>query len=182
MRFLFDYLFIICFFIAYKFYGIYIATAIAMTVSTLQVSAYWIRFHRFEKFHLITLMFILLLGGCTLIFHKAIFIKWKPTVIYWAFSIILLSSHFFGKHTLIHRILKEKVELSQKTWSRLNLSWVLFFLILGILNLIVVYHFNTNIWINFKLFGTLGLMLIFILGQAFYIVRHIPQNTKTDTH
>lgn len=99
----------------------------------------------------------------------------------WTFSIVLLSNHFFGKHILVRQMLKEKIELSPKTWSRLNLSWVLFFLILGILSLIVVYHFNINIWINFKLFGTLGLMLVFILGQAFCIARYMPQNTKTDT-
>lgn len=181
MGFLFDYLPIICFFVAYKFWGIYVATAIAMAASALQVCAYWIRFRRFDKFHVITLIFILLLGGFTLIFHKAIFIKWKPTIVYWIFSIVLLSSHVFGKHTIIHRMFKEKIELPTKAWSRLNLSWALFFLILGILNLIVVYHVNTNTWINFKLFGTLGLILIFILGQAFYIARRIPQNPKTDT-
>lgn len=83
-----------------------------MTVSALQVSTYWIRFHQFEKFHLITLIFTLLLGGCTSIFHKAIFIKWKPTIVYWTFSIVLLSNHFFGKHILIRRMLEEKIELS----------------------------------------------------------------------
>lgn len=81
MKFYLIIFFIICFFIAYKFYGIYVATVVAIIVSALQVSTYWIRFHRFEKFHLIALIFTLLLGGCTSIFHKAIFIKWKPTII-----------------------------------------------------------------------------------------------------
>ena len=181
MRFLFDYFPIICFFIAYKFWGIYVSTAAAMAVSVFQIGAYWIRFCRFEKFHVITLIFILLLGGCTLIFHQAIFIEWKPSIVYWIFSIILLSSHFFGKHTLIRQIFKEKIELPIKTWSRLNLSWGLFFLILGILNLIVAYHFDINTWINFKLFGISGLVLIFILGQVFYIARHVPANLKIES-
>ncbi|ABS78241.1 septation protein A [Coxiella burnetii] len=180
MKFLFDYFPIICFFVAYKFWGIYIATAAAMVVSALQVAIYWIRFRRFEKFHVITLIFILLLGSFTLVFHNAIFIKWKPTIVYWIFAIVLFGSHFFGKHTLVHRMLKEKIELPAKTWSRLNLSWALFFLILGVLNLFVVYNFDTNTWVNFKLFGTLALMLVFILGQAFYIARH-AQNLKTNS-
>lgn len=111
------------------------------------------------------------MGTFTLIFHKAIFIKWKPTIVYWIFAVVLLGSNFIRKHSLIHRMLKEKIELPSKIWSRLNLSWTLFFLLLGILNLVVVYHYDTNTWVNFKLFGTLGLMLVFILGQAFYIRR-----------
>lgn len=114
MRFLFDYFPIICFFIAYKLWGIYTTTAVAMIASILQVGTYWLGFRRFEKFHVITLIFILLLGTFTLIFHKAIFIKWKPTIVYWIFSVVLLGSDFIGKHTLMHRMLKKKLSYPVK--------------------------------------------------------------------
>lgn len=177
MKFLFDYFPIICFFIAYKLWGIYTATAVAMVASALQLGAYWIMHRRFEKLHIITFAFIIVLGSLTLIFHKAIFVKWKPTIVYWIFSGVLFGSHFFGKKPLIHRMLNDKIALPEKVWPRLNMSWAIFFLGLGILNLYVVYDYNTNAWVNFKLFGTLGLMLVFIIGQAFYISKHM-KNTK----
>jgi intracellular septation protein len=179
MKFLFDYFPIICFFIAFKLWGIYVATGVAMGASILQLAIYWLKHRRFEKLHVITSIFILVLGGSTLIFHKPIFIKWKPTIVYWIFTIVLLASQFSAK-TLIHRMLKDKITLPHKVWSRLNLSWAIFFLILGFLNLYVVYHYDTNAWVNFKLFGTLGLMLLFIILQATYIARHLQDNKKSD--
>lgn len=176
MKFLFDYFPIICFFIAYKLWGIYIATATAIGASVLQVAAYWLHHRRFEKMHLITMAFIVLLGGATLIFHKAIFIQWKPTIVYWIFSLVLLFTQFMTKQTLMHRMFKDKIELPLKVWSRLNMSWAVFFLFLGALNLYVVYHYSLNSWVNFKLFGTLGLMLGFILIQALIMSRYVQQD------
>lgn len=178
MKFLFDYFPIICFFIAYKLWGIYVATAVAMVTSALQLTFYWIKHRRFEKLHVITFAFIMILGSMTLIFHKAIFIKWKPTIVYWIFGAVLLGSHFIGKKTVMHRMLNDKITLPKKIWSRLNLSWAIFFLLLGVLNLYVVYHYDTNAWVNFKLFGTLGLMLVFIVAQAFYLARYVQSSKK----
>lgn len=178
MKFLFDYFPIICFFIAYKFYGIYIATAVTMVASFLQVSYFWLKHRRFEKLHWITLALVLILGGSTLIFHKEIFIKWKPSIIYWLFTIILVITQLFGSKPLLHRMLGDKIIIPDKIWSRLNMSWAIFFLFLGILNLYVVYNFNTNSWVNFKLFGTLGLILIFAVAQAFYMARYMEDNKK----
>jgi len=176
MKFLFDYFPIICFFIAYKIWGIYVATAVAIGTSILQVGAYWLRHRRFEKLHLITMAFIVLLGGATLIFHKAIFIQWKPTIVYWIFSLVLLFTQFLSKQTLMHRMFKDKIELPLKIWARLNMSWAIFFLLLGALNLYVVYHYSLNSWVNFKLFGTLGLMLGFILVQAVIMSRYMQHD------
>lgn len=173
MKFLFDYFPIICFFIAYKIGGIYTATAVAIATSILQVGVYWLRHKKFEKMHVITMLFIVILGGATLIFHRSIFIKWKPTIVYWIFSLVLLVSQFTTKKTLMQRMFKDKIELPLKVWSRLNMSWAIFFLGLGFLNLYVVYHYNTNAWVNFKLFGTLGLMMAFIIAQAVYMSRHM---------
>src|SRR3990167_10758602 len=173
MKFLFDYLPIICFFVAFKLWGIYVATAVAIATSLLQVGVYWLKHRRLEKLHIITLIFIVILGGATLIFHKPIFIKWKPTIVYWIFTIVLLGSQLFGSKPLIHRMLKDKITLPHKIWFWLNMSWAIFFLLLGGLNLYVVYHYDTNAWVNFKLFGTLGLMLLFIFAQAFYLARYV---------
>lgn len=180
MKFLFDYFPIIVFFVAYKLWGIYIATAITMGASLVQVGVYWLIHRRFEKFHIITMAFILVLGSFTLIFHKAIFIKWKPTIVYWIFSIVLIGSHFIGSKSLIHRMLHEKISLPQKVWNRINMSWAIFFLLLGCANLYVVYHYDTNTWVNFKLFGTLILMLVFIFGQALYMSKHMHTLKKDD--
>lgn len=179
MKFLFDYLPIIVFFVAYKFGDIYLATALTMIVSVLQVAAMWIMHRRFEKFHLITMAFVVILGTFTLLLHDPIFIKWKPTIVYWIFSAVLAGSQFVGTKSLVHRMLDEKIALPLKIWQRLNASWVVFFAFLGFLNLYVVYHFSTNAWVNFKLFGTLLLLLAFIMLQAVYISKHTELTTKT---
>ena len=173
MKLLFDYFPILCFFIAYKFYGIYTATAVTMGACALQNLLYWLKHKRFEKLHLITLISVLILGGSTLIFHKVIFIQWKPTIIYWVFAIALLFSQYFSHKNLLSRMLGDKIFLDNKIWDRLSTAWALFFIFLGLLNIYVIYHYSTNAWVNFKLFGTLGLTLVFTILQAIYMSRHI---------
>lgn len=175
MKFLFDYFPIICFFIAYKFSNIYTATAVTIAASLLQLGIYWLVHRRFETLHTLTFVFIVLLGGSTLLFHKDIFIKWKPSVIYWIFAFALLFTQFFSRKTLLERMLSDKIALKTKIWKHLNLSWAIFFIFLGFLNLYVVYHFDTNAWVNFKLFGTLGITVVFMLLQALYMARHMRQ-------
>ena len=184
MKFIFDYVPIIAFFIAFKLYGIYVATAVAMIASALQVALYWLKFKRFEKLHVITLALIIFLGSSTLIFHDEIFIKWKPSVIYWLFSIILFGSHWIGKKPLVYKMLSDKIDLPDNAWNTLNMSWAAFFFGLGWLNLYVVYHYSTNAWVNFKLFGTLGLILVFVILQALYMAQFLkvekPHKKTTD--
>lgn len=175
MKLLFDYFPILCFFIAYKFYGVYVATAVTMGACILQNAIYWLKNKRFEKLHLITLLSVLILGGFTLIFHKAIFIQWKPSIIYWIFAVILLFGQFISKKNLLARMLGDKILLPEKVWHQLSLAWSFFFIFLGFLNIYVIYHYSMNAWVNFKLFGTLGLTLVFIIGQAIYMSRHIQQ-------
>ena len=175
MKLLYDYFPIICFFIAYKLYGIFVATAVTMLASALQISVYWLIHKRFEKVHLITLAFILILGGATLIFHNAIFIQWKPSVIYWIIGLLLIFSHIIGKKPIIHRLLGDKIELPKKIWDRINFSWGLFFIVLGFMNIYVVYHYSTDTWVNFKLFGTLGLTLLFGAIQVIYLSRYVKE-------
>ena len=175
MKFLFDYLPIICFFVAYKLFGIFFATGVAMAVSAIQVLAFWFIYKKVEKIHLITLFMILFLGGTTLLLHKSIYIKLKPSVIYWIFSIMFLGAQWFTEKTLVERLLGEQLKAPQSVWKIINAAWGIFFLLLGFLNLYVVYHFSTDAWVNFKLFGTLGIMLIFIVLQALYLAKHAEQ-------
>jgi len=172
---LFDFFPIVLFFAAYKLAGIYIATGVTMAASIVQVMAFWLRYRFFEKFHFITLLLVLTLGTATLLFHNAMFIKWKPTAIYWAFALVFLFSQFFGQKPVVQHLMGNKIQLRQSFWYRLNISWALFFAFMGFLNLLVVYNFSTAIWVNFKLFGTLGLSLVFVIVQSIYLARRIDQ-------
>lgn len=178
MKIFFDFFPIILFFITYKFAGIYYATAVAIGASLLQVGFLWLKNKRLETMPVITLFCVVFLGGATLIFHNELFIKWKPTAIYWIFSLLFLATQFIGNKPLIRRLMEEKVVLPDAVWKKLNLSWVIFFLVMGALNIFVAYHFSTDIWVDFKLFGSLGLTVVFVLIQAVYMTRHV----KTDTN
>jgi len=173
MKLLFDFFPIVLFFIAYKVWGIYVATATVIGASLVQVIAYWLKKRRFETMHLITLALITVLGGATLLLQNELFIKWKPTAINWAFAIIFLGSHFIGSKTIIQRMMQNNIQLPNVVWKRLNMSWVGFFSLMGAVNLYVVYHFDTNTWVNFKLFGMLGLTLLFVIIQSIYMTRHV---------
>ncbi len=179
MKFLFDFFPVLLFFVAYKLADIYVATAVAIAASFAQVSWHWLKHRYFEKTHIITLALIVVLGGATLYLQDEMFIKWKPTVVNWLFGFVFLGSQFIGKKTIAERMLGSAVTLPPPVWIRLNISWALFFLSLGIANLYVVYSFDTATWVNFKLFGMMGLTFAFVIAQAFYLGRYI--NTETDS-
>lgn len=176
MKLLFDFFPIFLFFIAFKYFdhNIYIATAVTMCASLLQVLIYWLKQRRFEPLHVITLVIVIVLGSSTLLLHNELFIKWKPTAIYWLFGLAFLISNYIGKKPLIQRLLGSQMSLPDLIWRRLNLSWIVFFTMMGIVNIYIVYHFSTNTWVNFKLFGALGLTVLFIVLQAIYISKFIP--------
>lgn len=172
MKLLFDFFPIVLFFIAYKLYGIYAATVVAIIASFLQVGLFWFKHRRFETTHLLTLGLIVIFGGATLLLQDEMFIKWKPSVLNWLLGLVFLGSHFVGKQTLTQRMLGGNISLPTHGWARLNLSWSAFFILLGFINLYVVYNFDTDTWVNFKLFGMLGLTFLFIVLQAIYLSRH----------
>jgi intracellular septation protein len=172
MKMLFDFLPIALFFVAYKFFGIYAATLVAMVTSLLQIFYIWIKHHRLELMHIITLVIILVLGSATLFMHNPMFIKWKPTAIYWVFAVVFITTHFFTKKTLIEQMLGKKIALPKSVWGKLNLGWAVFFAVLGLINVYVVYNFSTNAWVNFKLFGAMGLTVAFVIVQSFYIAKY----------
>lgn len=179
MKLLFDFFPIIAFFVTFKLYddpqrGILAATAVVIVATTIQVGINWLWRRRVEKMHVITLAVVVIFGGATLYFENEMFIKWKPTVANWLFAAAFLLSEFIGKRNLVRRMMEANVELEDSVWTRLNASWVVFFLAMGVLNLYVVYNFDTETWVNFKLFGLMGLTALFVVGQALYLYRLMP--------
>jgi len=177
MKFLFDFLPILLFFVAYKLYDIYVATAVLIVASLAQVGWLHFRHRRVEQLPLITAGLVLVFGGATLLLQDETFVKWKPTVANWLFGLVFLGSQWIGKKTVMERMLGKTMELPAAVWVRLNLAWAVFFLTMGVTNLYVAFHFDTDTWVDFKLFGMLGLTLAFVVGQSFYLARHL----KTDT-
>jgi intracellular septation protein len=187
VKLLFDFFPIIAFFVTFKLFddqhqGILAATGVVIVATGIQVAVTWFRHRKVENMHLVTLALVTVLGGVTLLLKDDIFIKWKPTVVNWLFAIAFLVSQYVGKRRpLVERMLGGNVTLPAPIWTRLNLSWVVFFIVVGFLNLYVVYNFDTDVWVNFKLFGLLGLTLAFVLAQAFYMMRHAPEEEENDT-
>ena len=176
MKLLFDFLPILLFFIAYKLTDIYVATGVLIVATLAQVGWIWLRQHRVEKLPLITAGLVLVFGGATLLLHDPVFVKWKPTVVNWLFAAVFLGSRFIGQKTLLERMMGEQLELPAPVWVKLTFAWAGFFLVMGAANLYVAFTFSENAWVNFKLFGLLGLTLLFVLAQALYMSRHL----KTD--
>lgn len=172
MKLLFDFFPIMLFFIGYKVWGIYTATAIAMGASVVQVLYHRIRWQRYENMHLFNLAIIMILGGATLFFHNPWFIKWKPTGIYWLTALVFLFSPMVAKKPLIQKMMESSISLPEAIWYRLNYAWVLFFIAMGCANLYVAYYYSTDIWVNFKLFGCASFILIFVFLQALYLTKH----------
>lgn len=170
-----DFLPIVAFFVAYKLYDIYVATLSAIILCTLFAAITFIKTKKLEKMQLITLGLILTLGGATLFFHDETFIKWKPTAVNWLFACVFLGSHFIGHKTVIERMMSHAVELPALIWRRLNVAWAVFFILMGAANIVVISLFDTDTWVNFKLFGNLGLTLAFVLLQSLYLAKHIKE-------
>ncbi|NVK39936.1 MAG: septation protein A [Oceanospirillaceae bacterium] len=179
MKLLLDFLPVIIFFIVYKATGnIVLATAILIPATLAQMLYTWIRTHSIEKMQLVTLVLVVLLGGATVLFQDKTFIQWKPTVVNWLFALAFLGSQFIGSKTIVQRLMESNLELPTFAWRKLNIAWVLFFVVMGALNLLVAYTLSEEAWVNFKLFGMLGLTLIFILLQGLYMSRHIQSKSQ----
>ncbi len=211
MKFLADFFPVILFFIAYKLYGIYVATAAAIAASVIQVGVHWFRHHKLEKMHVITLVLLVVFGGLTIILQDRAFIMWKPSIVNWLFALVFLGSHLIGDKPLIQRMMGHAIEIPDRIWARLNRMWVLFFIASGAANLYVANRYfvvenelralsgtaeldiddcpgnftdqalslcleavqREETWVNFKLFGMMGLTIAFVLLQAFYMARYI---------
>jgi intracellular septation protein len=175
MKFLFDLLPVILFFVAFKFADIYVATGVAIATTVLQVAWVRLRGRRVEPMLWASLGIIVVFGGATLLLQDETFIKWKPTVLYWLFAAVLAIAQLAFRRNLIRAMMEKQVTLPEPVWLRLLAGWIAFFAVMGALNLIVAYHFSTDAWVNFKLFGGIGLMLVFVVLQALMLSRYIDE-------
>ena len=174
MKQFFDFIPLLVFFAVYKFYDIYTATAALMVVTVLQIAITWFTLRKLEKMHLITLAMVLVFGGFTLFFHDDAFIKWKVTIINLLFSAALLVSQFVLKKPLIKQMLGKEMQLPDAIWSRVNLAWAGFFAVAAATNTYIAFRLPQEVWVNFKVFGLLGMTLLFTVATVFYLYRHLP--------
>lgn len=221
MKLLYDFFPIILFYAAYKFYGIYAATAVAMAASIIQVGGNWLVKRQVEKMHLISMALIIVMGGLTLWLKDKSFFMMKPTIINWLFAAAFVGGTLITGKPLVQKLLNGSIDLPDPVWARLNWLWVGFFVLSGLANLAFVQHYRNaedallaaypsisaeqlehfacetdypaevqapcleaaareSQWADFKLFGLLGLTVIFILAQAFYLAKHMPEDSSTD--
>ncbi len=178
MKLLFDLFPIVLFFAAFKLFGIFTATATAIAATVLQIMWTKWRHGKVDTMLWISFAIIAVFGGATLLLHDETFIKWKPTILYWVFSATLLFSRlFFGKN-LMRAFMHDKVALSVRVWDHVNLAWSLYFAVLGVINLYVAFNYSTDTWVNFKLFGTTGMMLVFVLLQAMVLSKYVEEDKE----
>ncbi len=161
-----------------------IATGIAIIASFIQVGSFWLNNRRFERMHLFSLALISGLGGITIVFGDPAFIQWKPTVLNWVFAVAFMASQFIGEKNLVQRMMGGQIKLPDAIWLKLNISWVLFFIVSGFANLYVAFYYATDLdektrmdfWVDFKLFGLMGMTLVFVIAQAIYLSRYIQES------
>ncbi|HQN46634.1 MAG TPA: septation protein A [Rugosibacter sp.] len=207
MKFLFDLLPIFLFFSAFKYYEshkeaaaellntlfsslgfasgflpsqspILVATLVVMVATALQIAYVRLRHGKVDAMLWISLILVTVFGGLTLVLHDETFIKWKPTLLDWLFTLVLLISARFFNRNLIRAMMEKQVQLPERLWRNLNYAWAAFFAFMGVLNLYIAFNFSTDIWVNFKLFGGIGLMLLFVLAQGIFLTKHMPQESS----
>jgi len=175
VKFLFDFFPVILFFVAYKFADIFVATGAAIASSVLIMGWTLARRHKVATMQWVSFAIILVFGGATLILRDETFIKWKPSVLYWAMSAAFLSG-LVMRANLARAMLGEEISLPDPVWKQLSAVWGVFFFALGALNLWVAFSFPTETWVNFKTFGAMGLIVVFVIAQGFWLARHIPDD------
>lgn len=176
MQLLIDFFPIIVFFVVYRFYGMYVATTAIIVAMTLQIGYQWLRHRKVNKMLLVSGLLVALLGGITLALRDPVFIQWKPTIVNWLFACAFLGSQLFTAKTLTERMMGHAMQLEPSLWRQLNLMWVINFFVLGCANLYVVFNFDEATWVNFKLFGMVGLSLLTAVGQAVWISSRTVQH------
>lgn len=182
MKFLFDLFPIILFFIAFKLGDIYIATIVAMIATIGQILWVYYRHRKIDAMQWVSLVLILVFGSLTIFLHDKTFIQLKPTALYWLFSgALFVSAQFFNKNwiqVLMGKQITLRAASAHSVWHRLNLAWAIFFFLMGVLNLYIAFDFSEETWVNFKLFGSTGLLVIFIILQGLWLARHMEQEAE----
>jgi intracellular septation protein len=178
MQLLFDFFPLIVFFVAYRIYGIYVATVVLIVAMAAQIGYQWFRHRKVNKMLLVSGILVAVFGGITLALRNPIYLQWKVTIVNWLFAGAFLLSQFIGSKTLTERVMGHAIELEKSLWRQLNVIWVLNFLVLGAVNLYVMYNFSVQAWATFKVFGMVGLSLLTALGQALWIALKTSQSTS----
>jgi intracellular septation protein len=175
VKFLFDLFPVILFFVVFKTAGIYAATASAIVATLAQIG--WVKYRhgKVDGMLIASGVIIVVFGGATLLLHDELFIKWKPTVLYWLFALVLTSAELFWHKNLIRSVMQQQISLPDNVWRTLNHAWSGFFAVLGVANLFVAFNFATDTWVNFKLFGTMGLMLVFVIAQSLFLNKYLVE-------
>jgi intracellular septation protein len=175
MKLLIDFFPIALFFAAFKIWDIYVATGVAIVATIAQIA--WLRYStgKVEPMQWLSLGIIVLFGGATILAHDDTFIKWKPTVLYWLMGGTLAVGLAFFRKNFLKSLMGAQIELPDAAWRVMNWSWTIFFAVMGVLNLWVAFNYDTDTWVSFKLFGGLGLMALFVIGQAFYLGRYMKE-------
>lgn len=182
MKFLFDFFPVVLFFVIFKSHddqveGMVAATGALIAATIVQVAFNWFRHKKIEKMHIITLVLVVIFGGATIYFKDPNFLIWKVTIANWLFAIVFYASHFIGNKTpLVKRMMQASITMPDEAWQRLSISWVLFFALTGIINLIVAHFFSFDIWVDFKLFGILGLTFAFVILQGLFLSKFIKDD------
>ncbi|HLB43449.1 MAG TPA: septation protein A [Gammaproteobacteria bacterium] len=180
MQFLYEFLPVLLFFLAFKFYHIYVATVVGIAATAIQAAIHRLWFKRWDKKQLITFSVFLFFGSMTLYFHNPIFVKWKPTVVLWIFALLLMGSQLFTRKPLMQRfmegVLQDKGNVPVSIWRRINIMWIVFFVALGGFNLYFAYYFSDDVWVNFKFYGITGALFLFSLLQAIYLARYLNES------
>jgi len=199
MKLLFDLFPVILFFVAYQFGasnpdqasailsgigvslgsavkpGVFLATVVAILATVGQIAWSWLRHRKVDGMLWVSFALITVFGGATLLLQDENFIKWKPTVLYWLFALALGLGPVLFERNFIRMMMEKQIALPDPVWARLNLGWAGFFTVMGAANLVVAFNYSTDTWVNFKMFGTLGLMVLFVLLQGVYLSRHIQE-------
>jgi intracellular septation protein len=182
MKFLFDFFPVILFFVAYKAFDIYTATAVAIVASIAQVGYLKLARKKVEPMMWFGLVIIVVAGGATIIFKNEMFIKWKPTVLFTAMAAAIGIAQFWLKKNPVAFIFNNTIEAPESVWRKLSLTWIAFLLFIAALNVWFAYYTSTDTWVLFKTFGDMGLFFIFIVAQIVWLMPYLPDDdSKPDT-
>lgn len=181
MQLLLDYIPIIIFILAYFYKDIFFATGVLMVVMPAVLLVQWLLTRKLNRIYAASTALVLVLGGFTLAFRNPTFLYWKPTVLNWAIALAFLGSQWIGEKTFVERMLGSAAELAHEQWIRLNQIWVVFFLFVGSINLYVAYNFSEAFWVKFKLFGMLGITLVFVIIQSVWLTLTAQKNESAQS-
>lgn len=177
MQLLVDYIPIVIFIGAYFYSGsLFFATGVLMVVMPVILLGQWLAKRTINKIFAASTVLVLVLGGATLYFRNPTFIFWKPTVLNWAAAAAFFGSQWIGDKTMVQRMLGSAAKLTKQQWNRLNLMWVVFFLVVGAVNLYVAYSFSEEFWVKFKLWGMLSLTFAFVIIQSVWLTLAAQKN------